>query len=47
MNIFGGMKIFSIFFLRSSQNWTIFRGISMHFRVKVQNRVFLGGLLKF
>ena len=32
MNIFLGMKILWIFF-GSSQNWTVFRGLSMHFRV--------------
>ena len=33
INVFWGMKVWWIFFLESPQNWTIFRVISMHFRV--------------
>ena len=49
-NIFGGFQK-NEYFLGSSQNWTILRVISMHFRVFSQGQVtewgYFGGLLKF
>ena len=48
---FFGMKMLWIYILGSSQNWTIFRGHSMHLgtflKVKVQNWGYFLGLLKF
>ena len=51
MNTFWGMKILRIFFWGSSQNWTIFRAISMHLgsflKVNVQIGGYFLGLVKF